>query len=424
MLLLIVTFICLLMLKVPVAFTLLISSVVYMLANNLPLELVAQRMLAGPDSFPLMAVPFFILAGNIMNYAGVTHKIFFFANKLVGHLTGGLGHATVLACMIVAGMSGTAIAEAGGLGVIVLKAMKDAGYEEDFSVGVMASASLIGPIIPPSVPMVIFGAIAGVSIGKLFIAGVVPGILMGGAISIMIYFKCRGNKKLLKSRTTLPEFWKAFKDAFLSLFTVVIILGGMIGGIFTPTEAAVVATVYGLILGLWYKAFTIRDVPKMLTETSHVMVSVLFIVASASLFGWVLTVSQVGALVTDFFTSYFTNKYMVLIAINMLLLVVGCFMETIAAISIFTPILMPVVMAFGIDPVHFGLLMVLNLMIGLLTPPVGMVLYVLSSVTKIPFERIARVCTPYIIVLITLLYVITFVPALATWLPNLAFADK
>lgn len=421
MLILISSFITLLVLRVPIAFTLLISSLLYMFANNIPLKTATQRMVAGPDSFPLMAVPFFILAGQIMNHGGITKKIFDFANKVVGHFTGGLGHANIIASIIFSGMSGTAIADVGGLGAIELKAMKDAGYDEDFSLAVTAGSSIIGPIIPPSVPAVVFGAIAGVSIGRLFISGIVPGLIMGFAMMALVYFQCRDKHYAKQKRANFGELFTSFKEAFFPLLTPVVILGGIIGGIFTPTEAAIIATIYSLILGLAYKEFTAKDIPGLVKETVSTMVSVLFIVAAASLFGWILTVSQVPQQAAEFFTNHISNKYVVLLVINILLLVVGTFMETIAAITILTPVLMPVVLKFGIDPVHFGLIMILNLMIGLMTPPVGMVLYVLSSVSKVPFERICKACVPYVGLLIILLFVFTYLPQLVVFLPNLLF---
>lgn len=421
MTLLIVTFITLLLLRVPIGFTLLISSLVFMLQNNIPLKVATQRLAAGPDSFPLIAVPFFILAGHIMNQGGITKRIFDFANKVVGHLRGGLGHANITASIIFSGMSGTAIADVGGLGAIELKAMKDAGYDEDFSLAVTAGSSIIGPIIPPSVPAVIFGAIGGVSIGRLFVGGIIPGLLMGLTMMLLVYIQCRNKGYKKQPWTGFFSLYQSFKSAFLPLLTPVIILGGIVGGVFTPTEAAIIAVIYSLFLGLWYREFAIRDIPRLIKETVNTIVSVLFIVAAASLFGWILTISQVPQQTAQLFTENLANKYVALLVIMILLLVVGTFMETIAAITILTPVLMPVVKTYGIDPVHFGLIMILNLMIGLMTPPVGMVLYVLSSISKVPFERIARACVPYVIVLTILLFVIAYVPSLVLFLPNLIF---
>jgi tripartite ATP-independent transporter DctM subunit len=373
------------------------------------------------DSFPLMAVPFFILAGAIMNSGGITERLFSFANRVVGHITGGLGHANILASIIFSGMSGTAIADAGGLGAVELKAMKDAGYDEDFSLAVTGGSSIIGPIIPPSVPAVVFGVIAGVSIGRLFIAGVVPGLIMGLAMGILVYFQSKNKNYPKQKRATLKELWASLKESFFPLLTPVVIIGGILVGIFTPTEAAIIAVIYSLILGIAYREITLKDMPRFLRETANTTIAVMFIVAAASVFGWILASEQIPQKLSQFFITAFPNKYVALLVINIFLLIAGTFMETIAALTILTPVLMPVILNLGIDPVHFGIIMILNLMIGLLTPPVGMVLYVLSGVSSVPFEKISRAVMPYLIVLIITLLIFTYVPQLVLFLPNLIF---
>ena len=419
---LLISFFLLIILRVPISFSLLISSLIYLIGAGISPIVAVQRMAMGiGDSFHLMAVPFFILAGNIMNSGGITRRIFDFANKVVGHITGGLGHANILASVIFSGMSGTAIADAGGLGAIELKAMKDAGYDEDFSLAVTGASSIIGPIIPPSVPAVVFGVIAGVSIGRLFIAGIVPGIIMAFAMGVFVYVESKRKNYPKTKRATASEVGIAVKESFFTLMTPVIILGGIVGGIFTPTEAAMIAVIYSLILSFVYKEIGIKDIPRLLLETINSTVSVMLIVACASLFGWILASAQVPQLLASFFLDTMPNKYVALLVINLLLFVAGTFMETISAITILTPVLMPVVVNFGIDPVHFGIVMILNLMIGLLTPPVGMVLYVLAGVSKVPFERISKVVLPYIVVLSIVLLVITYVPDIVLFLPNLLF---
>jgi tripartite ATP-independent transporter DctM subunit len=419
---LLVSFFVLIIVRVPISFALLISSLFYLIGTGISPVVAVQRMAMGiGDSFPLMAVPFFILAGNIMNSGGITRRIFDFANKCVGHVTGGLGHANILASVIFSGMSGTAIADAGGLGAIELKAMKEAGYDEDFSLAITGASSIIGPIIPPSVPAVVFGVIAGVSIGKLFIAGVIPGIIMAFAMGLFVYFESKRKNYPKTKRATFKELVFSVQESFFTLMTPVIILGGIIGGVFTPTEAAMIAVIYSLILSFAYKEIGIKDVPGLLLETVNSTVSVMLIVSCASLFAWILASAQVPQMLASFFLDTLPNKYVALLVINVLLFIAGTFMETISAITILTPVLMPVVVNFGIDPVHFGIVMILNLMIGLLTPPVGMVLYVLAGVSKVPFERIARVVTPYIVVLSIVLMVITYVPDLVLFLPNLLF---
>jgi len=299
--------------------------------------------------------------------------------------------------------------------------MKEAGYDEDFSLAITGASSIIGPIIPPSVPAVVFGVIAGVSIGKLFIAGIIPGIIMAFAMGLFVYFESKRKNYPKTKRATFKELVFSVQESFFTLMTPVIILGGIIGGVFTPTEAAMIAVIYSLILSFAYKEIGIKDVPGLLLETVNSTVSVMLIVSCASLFAWILASAQVPQMLASFFLDTLPNKYVALLVINVLLFIAGTFMETISAITILTPVLMPVVVNFGIDPVHFGIVMILNLMIGLLPPPVGMVLYVLAGVSKVPFERIAKVVTPYIVVLSIVLLVITYVPDIVLFLPNLLF---
>lgn len=415
------TFFLFLILGVPVGFCMFGSSVIYMVVNDIPLEMAAQRLLAGPDSFPLLAVAFFVLAGNIMNSGGITKRIFDFADHLVGHFTGGLAHSNVLASIIFSGMSGSAIADTGGLGAIELQAMKEGGYDEDFSLAVTGASSIIGPIIPPSVPIVIFGVTAGVSIGRLFAGGVLPGLILGIGMCILNYFYCKKKSYLKRKRASLKEIMTSLKRSFFSLITPMIVMGGIIGGIFTPTEAAIVAVFYALGLAFFYKDIALRDFPKFLKETLNVTVGVLFIIASATLFSWLLTTTQVPQKLAVYFLSITTNKYVALLIINIFLMVIGLFMDITPAIVIITPVLMPMMTTLGINPIHFGIILILNLMIGLLTPPVGMVLYVLSSVAKVPFERIAKAILPYVVVCIIVLLIISYVPQIVTFLPNLLF---
>ena len=421
MILLLGTFIILLVIKMPVAFSMFVSSLFYMVMNDISLGVAVQRIWVGVDSFPLLAVPGFILAAAIMNTAGVTERIFDFAKKCVGRFPGGLGYANVLASIIFAGMSGAAVADAAGLGQIELKAMRDAGYDDEFSLAITASSSTIGPIIPPSVPAVIFGVTSGVSVGRLFAAGVIPGLIMGLALSILVYKQAKKRGYPKESIPTLKEFWRSFKYAFFPLLTPLLVVAGILGGVFTPTEAAVATVVYAVVLGIFYKTITLKQLWQFFRETASMIVPLLFIVCSSSLFGWILASEQIPQKAAEFFLGSFSNKFIMLLVINAFLLIVGCFMETVAAIMILTPILLPVATGFGIDPVHLGLIVILNLMIGLITPPVGVVLYVLSSLSKQPFEAIAKACVPHVIVLIVVLMIITFVPQLSLWLPNLAF---
>ena len=417
---LLVSFLVLMVLGCPIAFCLLCSGTFYFLANDMALIMVVQRLTEGANTFTLLAVPGFILAGNLMNSGEVTDRIFDFCGKLVGHITGGLGHANILASVVFAGMSGAAIADAGGLGAIELKAMHDAGYDDDFSLAVTGASSLVGPIIPPSVPAVVYGTVASVSIGRLFMAGAVPGAIMAIAMCAMVYIisKKRGYRK--EEWCGFRALLHSFRRAFLSLLTVVVILGGILAGIFTPTEAAIIATFYAIFLGFFYRTLTLKKLLAALKEASETTCTVMMIVCGATIFCYILSFERFPQMVANLFLTYVYNKYLALLVINIFLVFVGMFMDSSPSIIILTPVFLPVVTAFGVDPVHFGIIMILNLMIGLLTPPVGMVLYVLSKVSSVPFERICKATVPFIIMFYIILQFITYIPqitlALPTWM--------
>lgn len=414
-------FIVLMIFGAPIAFCLLGGSITYFIINDLPLVIVAQRVFAGANSFTLLAVPGFILAGNIMNTTGVTDRIFKFSEKLVGHITGGLAHANVLASIIFAGMSGAAIADAGGLGAIELKAMKDAGYDDDFSLSVTAASSIVGPIIPPSIPAVVYGTVASVSIGRLFLAGAIPGAIMGISISILIYFQCKKDGYHPNEKSSLKEIIHSFSEAFLAILTPIIIIGGIISGIFTATEAAIIAVFYATLLGFFYNTSNFSSLLENLLSALSTTTSVMFIVSAATAFGFVLSHARFPQMLAISLLNLTDNKFIILILINLFLVLVGMFMDSTPAIIILAPIFLAVTQPLGIDPVHFGIIMIVNLMIGLMTPPVGMVLYVLSNVSSVPFERIASTMKPFLILLFSLLLIFTFVPVITTWLPNLIF---
>lgn len=416
-----VSFLFLAALGIPISFCLLASSLIFLNTASIPLSSAIQRIVGGVYNFPLLAVPFFILAGNLMNLGGITRKIFDFADVCVGHIPGGLGHTNVLASIIFAGMSGSAVADAGGLGQVELKAMRDAGYDDDFSVAITAASSIIGPIIPPSIVAVLFSVFSGVSIGRLFIGGVIPGLLMGLSLSVMIYFQSKKRNYKTRPRAHFSEFIASFWDALPSLMTPVILIGGTLSGVCTPTEASIVAVIYAMILGFCYRELRVRDLPRMFKETVSVSANVAFIIACSSLFGWVTTRAQIAKVMAAFFAQNISSPIITLILLNIMLLIVGMLLDNSAAIGILTPVLIPIILQYNIDPVHFGIIMIVNLVIGLLTPPVGMVLYVMSSITKMPIMRITKAMMPYIFALIMILYIITFVPSIVTFLPNLLY---
>ncbi|MCE2780677.1 TRAP transporter large permease [Limnohabitans sp.] len=448
---------------IPVAVAMAGASLIYLFfAQSSPPFVVIHRMVSGIDSFPLLAVPFFILAGNLMNNAGITNRIYNYALALVGWLKGGLGHVNVVGSVVFAGMSGTAIADAAGLGTIEVKAMKDHGYSTEFAVGVTAASATLGPIIPPSLPFVIYGMMANVSVGALFLAGILPGILMALLMMLTVAYFAHKNgwgadiqfewPRVIKALTEtavvvgwpLAIWWtvktfdtppqmtvfvalailffadKLFKfQAVLPIMTPIILIGGMTTGVFTPTEGAIAACVWALILGFfWYRTLNLKMFVKVCLDTVETTATVLFIVAAASIFGWMLTATGVTSAISAWVLGFTQEPWVFLLLANALMLFVGCFLEPTAAITILVPILVPICQQLGIDLVHFGLVMVLNLMIGLLHPPMGMVLFVLARVAKLSVERTTMAILPWLFPLLGSLAVITYVPSLVLWLPK------
>jgi tripartite ATP-independent transporter DctM subunit len=416
-------FIVLLLAGVPVAVALGGASLLYVaLSGDLPLLVVAHRMANGIDSFPLLAIPFFIMAGSLMNTAGITERVYGFALTLVGWLRGGLGHVNVVGSVIFAGMSGTAVADAGGLGNIEIKAMRDHGYDMEFAVGITGASSTIGPIIPPSLPMVIYGVMANASIGQLFAAGLLPGLFMALCMMGMVAWYAHRRNFPRDTSFSIAKIGHSFVRAFLPLLTPVILIGGMTSGAFTPTEAAIAATAWAMFLGVVvYRTLGWRRLVRVTMETIETSAIVLLIVAGASIFGWLITTTRVTEAIAEAVLTVTTDRNLLLLLINLFLLVVGCFLETIAAITILVPVLIPLVTKVGVDPVHFGVIMVLNLMIGLLTPPVGMVLFILSRISGLSFERTTAAVAPFLVPLLASLAAVTWWPQMVLWLPTLVY---
>ncbi len=379
---------------------------------------VPQKLLKAADSFPLLAAPMYILMGSLMNTSGVTERIFRFATVCAGWWKGGLCHANILGSVIFAGMSGSAVADAGGIGTIEIKAMQDAGYDTETAAAVTAASATIGPIIPPSLPMIIYGVSAEASIGDLFLGGVVPGLLMAVALMIMV--------RAIALRRNLPrvpfpgacDVWLAFKGAFWALLCPVVLFGGMMSGYFTATESAAVAAFYALVVGLGYGEFRVRDLPRIVLDTVETTGVMMALVMSAALLAYALSLSRLPQNFGGWLTQTVSSPIMYLILVNVILLIVGCFMEAIAAMLILIPILVPPALALGIDPIQFGVVVVLNLMIGTITPPVGIVLFVTARVANLPFAAVVRATLPFLWPLLAVLVAITFVPALTTWLPG------
>jgi tripartite ATP-independent transporter DctM subunit len=412
----------LMMLGVPIAVAMGLTSVLTLvsLGESGMLSIMAQRVYSSTTAFPLLAIPFFILTGNLMNTGGMTQRIFDFAHALVGHWKGGLGQVNVFGSMVFAGMSGSALADAMGLGNIEVKAMVKAGYSAEFSAAVSAASATIGPVIPPSIPLVIFGSMTGASVGALFLGGVVPGALMGVAMMITVHIIALRRGYPSEPRASFTELKAKLVDGLAALATPGLIMGGILFGIFTPTEASVAACLYALFLGMAvYREIKWSDLQHILWDSALQTIQVMFIVAMAGLFGWVLIYLRVPDTLIAILTALSKSPWMALVLINVVLLVLGCFMEGIAIMLLTIPIFAPILPKLGIDAVHFGVVMTLNLMIGLITPPVGMVLYAMSSVAKVSMVDLARELIPFIASIFVVLVLITFVPGFVTWLPNL-----
>lgn len=416
-----IAFLVLLFTGLPLFVNLGISSFLYMFITDSNPMIVVQRITQASNSFTMIAAPFFILMGNLMNTGGVTRKMFRFANEIVGTVPGGMGHANILCSALFAGMSGTAVADAGGLGNIEIEAMREVGYDDDFACAVTAASSVLGPIIPPSLPMVILCVTVGASVGRCFVGGVIPGVLLALALCMMVAFYAKKRCYPRNARPTLRTLWLAFKDAFFALMAPVILFLAIYTGIVTTTEAAIIAALYSLIIGLiCYKDLKLKDIPKVMLATCETTGVVLSIVMAANIFGYILTVGQIPQVITAVLTGI-SNKIVFLLVINIFLLFIGCFMEGTAAILILGPILIPAMMSMGVSQTQACMIMLLNLMIGVVTPPVGVVLYVTSNVAKVSANRVIKATMPFLIPLFIVLMIVTFVPAATDWLPTLVY---
>ena len=409
----------LLLIGAPVFVAIAGASVVYIVANGIPPLIAIQKMVSGVDSFPLLCVPFFVLAGSLMNAGAITDRLFEFAHRMVGHWRGGLGQVNILNSMIFSGMSGTAIADAGGLGAMEVRAMRNRGYDMPFAVGISAASATMGPVIPPSLPLVVYGFAAGASVGQLFLAGIIPGILMAAAMHVQVAWYARRRNYPVEPKATWGERLAALRTSAPALLMPIIIMGGIVLGVATPTEAAAVAAAYALLIGIFvYRSFGLKSVLGSLVETVETTSVVMLMVGASSLFGWILVRENAAQEFTRMMLGAIQEPWQALLILNLILLVAGMFLETIAIILIAVPIFMPVLTQFGIDPVHFGIVMVLNLMIGLMTPPVGLLLFVMARISGLDFYATFRACLPFLVPIFAVLILITFVPAIPLALPN------
>jgi len=416
----IVMFIVLFVIGFPVAVSILIPCVWYILSQGLPLEMIAQRMQYALDSYVLAAVPLFILVGNLMNTSGITARIFSFADRMVGRLPGGLAQVNIFASLIFSGMSGAALADVGGLGQIEIKAMEEKGFEKSFASAVTVASATVGPIFPPSVPLVIYGAIAGISVLKLLLSGIMPAII---AVILMMlltgYLAIKRGYPRADRWPSFKEIWVVFVPALPALLTPIILIIGMLSGVFTPTEASALTVFYVFLISFIYRELTMKGIVDAFVETVKSCASVLIIFAAASLFGWILAVEQVPQMFSSFLLSTSNNPIVLLAIINLMLLVVGTILDSTTAILLLVPIIIPPLVSVGIDPIHLGIIFVFNIMVGLITPPMGLSLFMVSRIAKVPISKVVKQVLPYYVPLGITLILVTYVPRLILWIPNM-----
>lgn len=420
-LLLVVLFFVLMFLGLPIAFALGLSSLTYILVMGYPLEAIVQRMFSMTQSFPLLAIPFFILLGQLVSYGGMAKRILKFSQVLVGHLPGSLGLVSVVANMVFAGMSGSAVADAAGIGSILIPAMKEDGYDDGFNTAINATASTLGVIIPPSIPMVVLGWVTSVSVGRLFLGGAIPGILIGLTMFVYtIYIAKKRKYPTSSARPTLKEVLAVTKESVWGLVVPLLIIYSIVTGIATPTEVAVVAVAYTLLVSIFiYRELTWQGFVQSIRDTATSTVVVMAVVVTSGLFSWLMAYERVPQMLADGILSLTSNPLVVLLIINVMLLVAGAFIDLVPNILLFAPILFPLIQQLGIDPVHFGVVMVVNLALGLYTPPVGTTLFVSCNIAGVSIEKVARDLIPFLAMGVAILFLITYVPGIVMWLPNM-----
>ncbi|MCM3491729.1 TRAP transporter large permease [Alkalihalophilus marmarensis] len=411
----------LLLISVPVGFSLILVAFLYFITGDWNLVYASgAKLISGIDSFALLAVPFFILTGSLMNSSGITDRIFNFARSLVGHFTGGMGHVNIMASLMFSGMSGSALADAGGLGQLEIRTMRKAGYDDDYNGGLTAASAIIGPLVPPSIPMIIYAIISGQSVAKMFLAGIIPGILCAFALMTVAYYLAKKRNYPLIPKATGKECLHYFYKAFWALMTPVIIIGGIFSGYFTPTEAAVVTTVYAIILGFFvYRELTLKKLFKNVVDSLKLTGVVVLMIMGVEFFGQMIARERVPAQVAEFFINVTDNQFLLLLLIVLLLLVLGTFIESLALLILLVPILVPVAVNAGVDPIFFGVIVILTLMIGILTPPMGMALFVVARAGDMPVGTIIRGVIPFLVPLFLTVILLIIFPEIVMFLPNL-----
>ncbi len=417
---LLIIFLILIALGTPISFAMLISAAITLLVNGgFPLDVLVQRVVFSLDSMSLLAVPLFLFAGELMNAGGITKRIMDFCSALVGHIKGGLCHVSVLACMIFAGVSGSSNADTAAVSSIAVPAMRDEGYDDDVAVSVVACGGTIGPIIPPSIPLIIFGSITSLSVGRLLLAGMIPGIIFGLALMGVSSIYAHKRNYPTRPRAKMTDIWKAFRKSILALFAPVVILGGIVSGIFTATEAGAVAAVYCLIVSAIYKELSVKKIKEAILNTARSSASVLIIIAAGTLFGWILAIAQFPSAVAAFIGNLTSNSTVIILLFIGMMLVIGLFIEGLAAMAILVPVFMPIITSIGYDPVQFGILFLLCISIGAITPPVGMVLFTACGVTNTPLKRVGKTIYIFAFGLLIATLFVAFIPQLSLFVPNL-----
>ncbi len=415
-------FIALMWLNVPISISMGIASTIGLLVLDISMSALPQKMVAGVQSWVLLAVPFYILAAQIMNYGGIAERLLEFAEDLVGWIKGGLAHANVLASMIFAGISGAAVADASGLGLVEIKVMSDAGYDKRFAVGVTAASCMLGPIIPPSIMLIIYGHVAELSIAALWFAGIVPGIMTGLILMGYIYWEVA--RKKIESpepkRFSFTKLRKSFLRNLLVVILPVLLLWTILSGLATPTETGVIACLYTFVLSVMFKGKSfLKKMPEVLVVSAKSSGLIMFIIATATIFVWIMTIEQTAVMLSDVLLSLTENKYLLLLIINLFLLIIGAFLEQIPAMLIIVPLMAPIPLELGISPIQFGIMVVFNLMIGMITPPMGMALYIMGAITDVPMRDIIIYSMRFFLALLIALMLITFIPFISTFIPNL-----